>query len=167
MEGITWGSPWFRPGCIHCRVPLLFSLPALRQKRRAAHNFSAFLTDFAEGYPMVSEKTNSAMSSVYAMQRANGDWFALEDHGSLRVPVFSSNREAMQARAFNVEMLVFRAVLLDERALKDLAPNNGEPAATFWLVNPPSRNMKRGVLLTHAQLAVRVRGVDAQSHLEN
>jgi len=101
------------------------------------------------------------------MQRANGDWFALEDHGSLRVPVFSSNREAMQAHAYNVELLVFRAVLIDERALSDLAQHNGAPAATFWLVNTPSRNMKRGVLLTHAQLAERVRGLDGHSHLEN
>src|SRR6266849_5545324 len=58
----------------------------------------------------------SAMSSIYAMQRANGDWFALEEREKFRVPVFSSNSEAMQARAFNVEMLVFKPVLLDARA---------------------------------------------------
>jgi hypothetical protein len=34
------------------------------------------------------------------MQRANGDWFALKERAKLRVPVFASNREAMQARAF-------------------------------------------------------------------
>jgi len=60
------------------------------------------------------------MNSVYAMQRANGDWFALDQSEGFRVPIFSSNREAMQARAFNLEMLVFKPVLVDERALENL-----------------------------------------------
>jgi hypothetical protein len=92
------------------------------------------------------------------MQRANGDWFALEEHENFRVPVFSSNREAMQARAFNVEMLVFKPVLLDELALKDLAPTDGQRPAYFWLVEEASTNMKRGVAMKHAELAVRIRG---------
>jgi hypothetical protein len=99
------------------------------------------------------------MSSIYAMQRANGDWFALEERERLRVPVFSSNSEAMQARAFNVEMLVFKPVLLDERALKDLAPTDGERPAYFWLVDKMSTNMKRGVAFGHAQLAQLICGV--------
>src|SRR6266852_3930894 len=97
------------------------------------------------------------MSSVYAMQRANGDWFALEDNGSFRVPVFATNREAMQARAFNVEMLVFKPVVLDERALKDLAPKDGERPAYYWLVKTASTNMKRGAPLTYADLALLIR----------
>jgi len=36
---------------------------------------------------------------MYALQRANGDWFALDDHGRFRVPVFRSSSEAMVARA--------------------------------------------------------------------
>jgi hypothetical protein len=94
------------------------------------------------------------MSSIYAMQRANGDWFALKERGSFRVPVFSSNREAMQARAFNVEMLVFKPVLLDEGALKDLEPTEGQRPSYFWLVEKASTSMKRGVALSHLQLAV-------------
>ena len=93
------------------------------------------------------------MSSLYAMQRANGDWFALKERAKLRVPVFSSNREAMQARAFNVEMLVFRPVLLDERALKDLEPIAGALPSYFWLVEKASTSMKRGVALSHLELA--------------
>lgn len=93
------------------------------------------------------------MSSIYAMQRANGDWFALKERAKLRVPVFSSNREAMQARAFNVEMLVFKPVLLDERALKDLEPTDGQSPSYFWLVEKASTSMKRGVALTHLELA--------------
>ena len=94
---------------------------------------------------------------MYAMQRANGDWFALNQREGFRVPIFSSNREAMQARAFNVEMLVFKPVLVDERALKDLAPVNGQAPAHFWLVNDACVNMKRGVALEHSELAVLVR----------
>lgn len=101
------------------------------------------------------------MDTLYAMRRANGDWFALEQREGFRVPVFSSTREAMQARAFNVEMLVFKPVLVDERALKDLAPINGQRPAHFWLVNDECVNMKRGVALQHAELAGLVRGETA------
>ena len=92
------------------------------------------------------------------MQRANGDWFALDQSEGFRVPIFSSNREAMQARAFNLEMLVFKPVLVDERALENLAPTNGERAAQFWLVSDACLNMKRGVAMNHAELAGMVRG---------
>jgi hypothetical protein len=91
------------------------------------------------------------------MQRANGDWFALNQREGLRVPIFSSNREAMQARAFNVELLIFKPVLVDERALKDLAPAEGQEPTHFWLVNDACVNMKRGVALEHSELAVLIR----------
>lgn len=101
------------------------------------------------------------MNTIYAMQRANGDWFALNQPEGLRLPMFSSNREAMQARAFNVEMLVFKPVLVDERALKDLAPVDGQPPAHFWLVDDACVNMKRGVALEHSALEVLIRGAEA------
>ena len=98
------------------------------------------------------------MSELYAMQRANGDWFALDDHGAFRVPVFRSNSDAMQARAFNVEMLVFSPVALDARALKDLARENGAGEngagpAQFWLVDEAAVNLKRGHRIEPAQLS--------------
>ena len=99
------------------------------------------------------------MSAIYAMQRANGDWFALGYREGFRVPVFSSNSEAMKARAFNVEMLVFKPVPVDERALKDLAPVDGQRPTQFWLVGNESLNMKRGVVLEHSELAGLVNGV--------
>ena len=98
------------------------------------------------------------MGPIFAMQRANGDWFALEDHQSFRVPVFSSNSEAMQARAFNVGMLVFKPVPVDARALRDLAPVDGQRPTHFWLVENESLNMKRGVALQHSELAGLVNG---------
>lgn len=96
-------------------------------------------------------------SSIYGMQRANGDWFAIKEPVSFRVPLFSSEREAMQARAFNVEMLVFRPVVIDERALKDLQTEAGY-SFYFWLVEEGSRNMKRGAVLQPAELTLIPRG---------
>jgi hypothetical protein len=98
------------------------------------------------------------LNTIFAMQRANGDWFALDQKEGFRVPVFSSNREAMQARAFNVEMLVFKPVLIDEHALNDLAPVNGQPAAHFWLVQDECVNLKRGSAMKHSDLVRLVRG---------
>lgn len=94
---------------------------------------------------------------MYAMQRANGDWFAVKDNGRLRVPVFRSSREAMEARARNSGMMLFKPVGLDEHALKDLAPTKAEVGACFWLVNNPSLNLSHGHPLEHAQLALLVR----------
>jgi hypothetical protein len=97
------------------------------------------------------------MSALYAMQRANGDWFAQERREGLRVPVFSTNTEAMEARAFNVEMLLFRPVLVDEKALKEFGSEKVEGGASFWLVKNGSTNMKRGEFLNFAELARVVR----------
>ena len=98
------------------------------------------------------------MNSVYAMQRANGDWFALEEKLNFRVPLFASHSEAMRVRAFNVEMLVFKPALIDERALKDMVQIEGGRPVYFWLVDEASTNMKRGARLQHEQLALIVRG---------
>lgn len=96
------------------------------------------------------------MSSLYAMQRANGDWFAIKDDGRLRVPIFHTSGEAMQARARNLGMLLFKPVALDQRALGELA-ETGESAADFLLVTDPLANFKRGQPLNHAQLTLLVR----------
>jgi len=105
-----------------------------------------------------SRKSDVKMNTMYAMQRANGDWFAMDQSEGFRVPIFSSNREAMQARAFNVEMLVFKPVPVDERALLDLAPVAGQQSTHFWLVKDACVNMKRGVALKHSELAGLIRG---------
>ena len=98
------------------------------------------------------------MNTMYAMQRANGDWFALEQGEGFRVPIFSSNREAMQARAFNAELLVFKPVPVDDRALTDLAPIADQRPTHFWLVEDTCVNMKHGVPLEHSELAGLIRG---------
>jgi hypothetical protein len=98
------------------------------------------------------------MNFMYAMRRANGDWFAFDDDGRLRVPVFRSASEAMQARSLNPGMLLFSPVVLNESALGDLAPTETEGGAAYWLVNNPSINLKRGRPLEHAQLALLISG---------
>jgi hypothetical protein len=92
------------------------------------------------------------MSDVYAMQRANGDWFALDDHGRFRVPLFHSSHDAMIARLRNFGMLLFKPVALDARLLKELVPVGGAGDVDFWLVNDPLVSLNRGRLIEHAQL---------------
>ena len=94
------------------------------------------------------------MSSMYAMRRANGDWFAFEEQGELRVPVFRSSREAMQARVHHRGMMLFKSVVFDERALNGLAPTGGETGVHFWLADGSSTKLGHGQLIDHAQLAL-------------
>ena len=96
------------------------------------------------------------MSGMYAMQRANGDWFALDDHGRFRVPVFRSSSEAMLARSRDSGMECFRPVVLDEIAFKNLTTTD-EGKACFWLVDDPLIKLSRGRPLDHAQLALFMR----------
>ncbi len=96
------------------------------------------------------------MSSVYAMQRANGDWFAVDDHGRSRVPVFRSSSEAMVARSRDSGMECFRPVVLDEIAFKNLTTTD-EGKACFWFVDDPLIKLSRGHPLDHAQLALFMR----------
>lgn len=93
------------------------------------------------------------MSNLYAMRRANGDWFAFEEQGHLRMPVFGSSREAMQARERNWGMLLFKPVIFDERALNDLAPIGRETNAYFWLASGSSTKPHHGQSIDRAQLA--------------
>ena len=49
----------------------------------------------------------SEVGDLYAMRRANGDWFALEDHGRMSVPLSHSSHDALMARLRNFGMLLF------------------------------------------------------------
>lgn len=93
------------------------------------------------------------MSEIYAMQRANGDWFALDDHGSFRVPLFHSSSDGLTARLRNFGMLLFKPVVLDSRLLEELIPRGGGSAVEFFLVNDPLINLNRGSRVEYAQLA--------------
>jgi hypothetical protein len=94
------------------------------------------------------------MSNLYAMQRANGDWFAFEEQGQLRVPVFLSSHDARQAWARNWGMLLFRPAIFGEHALNELAPTGSEKGIYFWLADGSSTQLSHGHLIGHARLAL-------------
>ena len=94
------------------------------------------------------------MSAIYVMQRANGDVFALDDHGRFRVPLFNSSSDAFLARLRNFRLLHFKPVQLNAGLLKQLVPVGGAAEVDFWLVSDPLINLNRGRLLQPAQLAV-------------
>lgn len=101
------------------------------------------------------------MSSLYAMQRANGDWFALDDKGGFRVPVFHSNSHAMTARSRDSGMECFRPAVFDEQAIKGLTMGEGGTVC-FWLVDNPTIKLSRGRPLDHAQLSLLLQQVANQ-----
>ncbi len=96
------------------------------------------------------------MATMYAMRRANGDWFALDDHGRLRVPVFSSQWDGMLARVDNWGMSLFKPVALDGRKLRELVPADGVGDVELWLVDSPFTNLERGRLIDRPQLSLLV-----------
>jgi hypothetical protein len=89
------------------------------------------------------------MSDLFAMRRANGDWFALDDHGAFGVPVFRSIGEAMLARTRHSGMECFRPVILDRAAFDNLTHSED---ASFWLIDNPLVKLRRGRVMNQAQL---------------
>ena len=99
-----------------------------------------------------------AMSNLYAMRRANGDWFALDDRGRFRVPLFRSRWGGMLARVGHWGMRLFKPVALDAGSLGELVPAGGAGETDFWLVDDPFTSLSRGRLIDRAQLSLLVRG---------
>jgi hypothetical protein len=97
------------------------------------------------------------MSDIYAMQRANGDVFALDNKGRFCVPLFHSSRDAMTARLSNADMLLFKPVALDARLLRELRPKDGQNNVDLLLVKDPLGSLKRGDQVDHAELTLMVR----------
>ena len=97
------------------------------------------------------------MSDIFAMQRANGDWFALDDHGRLRVPLFHSSYDAMIARLRNFGLLLFKPVVLDAPFLKKIAPLRGEDEVHFCIVDDPFASLNNGSNIERAELALLIR----------
>lgn len=100
------------------------------------------------------------MSDIFAMQRANGDWFALDHHGRLCVPLFHSTQDAMTARLRNFGLLVFKPVLLNARFLKEIVRLPGEDEVDFCLVDDPFASLNRGSHMRRTQLALLIRRPD-------
>jgi hypothetical protein len=94
------------------------------------------------------------MTDIYAMQRANGDVFALDNKGRFCVPLFHSSRDAMTARSRDVDMLLFKPVALDARLLRKLRPEGGQDNVDLLLVKDPLRSLKRGDQVGLAELTL-------------
>lgn len=97
------------------------------------------------------------MSDIFALQRANGDWFALDHHGGLRVPLFHSIHDAMMARLHNFGLLLFKPVLVDALFLKKIAPLPGEDAVDFCIVDDPFVSLNSGSTVGRRDLALLIR----------
>jgi hypothetical protein len=93
------------------------------------------------------------MNNFYAMRRANGDWFALEDHGHMRVPLFHSSHDALMSRLRNLGMQLFHPVALDARLLNEIE-NVGESDVDLCLVKDPFASLKHSSPIKHAELAL-------------
>lgn len=94
------------------------------------------------------------MNDIFAMQRANGDWFALDHQGSLRVPLFHSIQDAMIARLRNFGLLLFKPVVLNALFLKTIVPLPGEDEVDFCMVDDPFVNLNRGRRVSSQELAL-------------
>jgi hypothetical protein len=90
------------------------------------------------------------MTDMFAMRRANGDWFALEDDGRLRVPIFHSAHEALMARLRTVEMLLFSPIALDTKLLNEIV--GGQSDVDFCIISNPFASLRRGLRLPQSQL---------------
>lgn len=100
------------------------------------------------------------MSEIFAMQRANGDVFALDHNGGFCVPLFHSSSDAMTARSRNTDMLLFKPVALGDRLLREIAPKRNGSDVVLLLVKDPSRSLKHGRRIEHAEVVLLVgRGI--------
>ena len=97
------------------------------------------------------------MGSLFAMRRANGDWFALDERGRFRVPLFSSQWDGMMARVKHSGMQLFKPMALDGRALVELVSPDGAGDTDFWLVETPFTSLNRGRSLDRAELSLLMR----------
>ena len=93
------------------------------------------------------------MKDIYAMRRANGDWFVMEDHGRVRVPLFHSSHDALMARVRNFGMLLFEPILLDAVSLNEISPT-AEGNVDFCMVNDPFASLKRSPRVEPSELAL-------------
>ena len=90
------------------------------------------------------------MSNLYAMRRANGDWFSFENEGTQLVPLFHSRHDAFMARLRAVEMLVFSPIELTARLLSEIV--DAGAAVQFSMISNPFASLRRGVSLQPAQV---------------
>ena len=98
------------------------------------------------------------MGDVYALRRANGDWFAHEVNGRLHLPLFHTVHDAFMSRLRNFEMLLFQPVIFNARMLEQLDSKGGRDNVDFCMIDDPFVSLKRGQLLAREQLASLISG---------
>ena len=98
------------------------------------------------------------MSDIYAMRRANGDWFAHEVNGRLHLPLFHSVHDAFLSRLRNFGMLLFQPVAFNTGMLEQLASKGGGDNVDFCIIDDPFVSLKQGQLLPRTQLASLISG---------
>jgi hypothetical protein len=105
------------------------------------------------------------MSDIFAMKRANGDWFALDHHGRPRVPLFHSIHDAMMARLRNFGLLLFKPVVVDAFFLKEIAPLPGEVEVDFCMVDDPFASLNCGSTVGRRELTLLTRPPDENENI--
>ena len=106
------------------------------------------------------------MTGIYAMQRANGDWFVEERDGRLNVPVFPTTHFALMSRFRNLGMLLFKPVFLNSDLLQQLISKADGKPIDFCLIDDPFGSLFRGKRLGREQLEVLMKG-DAEMKVES
>lgn len=112
------------------------------------------------GRDQIRNDGRSFMSDIFAMQRANGDWFALDHYGRLRVPIFHSIHDALMARLHDFGLLLFQPVAVDALFLKEIVPLPGEDEVDFCLIEDPFASLTRGATVGRRELALLIRPAD-------
>jgi hypothetical protein len=102
------------------------------------------------------------MTGVFAMRRANGDWFAIENDGRLRVPIFHTAHDALMARLRTVEMLLFSPVALDASLANEIV--RGRTDVDFCIIDDPFAGLTQGLCSPQSQVASLLAGGDSSKH---
>ena len=97
------------------------------------------------------------MSIIYAMRRANGDWFAHEVNGRLRIPLFHTMHDAFMSRLHNFGMQPFEPVTFNARLLKEIDSKGAGRNVDFCMIDDPFVNLKRAELVDRSRLSLLMR----------
>jgi len=98
------------------------------------------------------------MGDIFAMQRANGDWFTHEVKGRLRLPLFHTVHDAFLSRFRNFGMMLFKPVTFDDRMLKKFDEKRAKTMVDFCLIDDPFVSLNRGQVVERTQLSLLMSG---------
>jgi len=99
------------------------------------------------------------MGDIYAMQRANGDWFTHMVNGRLHLPLFHSEHDAFMSRLQNFEMFLYKPVNFDDRMLKRFDAKRAKTNIDFCLIEDPFAGLKHGHVVERMNLSLMMNGM--------